>query len=351
MSGLVLKNVNKIYPGGQQSVKDFSLEIRDREFLILVGPAECGKSALLRMIGGLDEISSGSLFIDGKDMTDADPKDRNIAMLFKNSVLYPGMTVEDNLSFALRMGKMAQEEIDGRIREISGYLKLSDILDKKPGELTGEETYRALLGRAMMRRPGILLLDSTIADLEESLQKVMRKEFKDIHKKMDMTVIYVTDNQETALALGTRMVVMNEGSICQDGTPEELAAHPASCFVGGVVGRRIGLQGASGRMLVPEAVGAVLEKNGYVGKEVITGVRAEDVCLSQASEDGQDGHFSARFQSMTGDGTMLRFQAEDADGICQAEGRMDFQENETIYLSVDSEKIYLFDKDTEKNIL
>ena len=112
MSGLVLKNVNKIYPGGQQSVKDFSLEIRDREFLILVGPAGCGKSALLRMIGGLDEISSGSLFIDGKDMTDADPKDRNIAMLFKNSVLYPDMTVEDNLSFALRMGKMAQEEID-----------------------------------------------------------------------------------------------------------------------------------------------------------------------------------------------------------------------------------------------
>lgn len=236
--GISIKNVNKIYPGGQQSVKDFSLEIRDREFLILVGPAGCGKSALLRMIGGLDEISSGSLFIDGKDMTDADPKDRNIAMLFKNSVLYPGMTVEDNLSFALRMGKMAQEEIDRRIREISGYLKLSDILDKKPEELTGEETYRALLGRAMMRRPGILLLDSTIADLEESLQKVMRKEFKDIHKKMDMTVIYVTDNQETALALGTRMVVMNEGSICQDGTPEELAAHPANCFVGGVVGGR-----------------------------------------------------------------------------------------------------------------
>ena len=149
-------------------------------------------------------------------------------------------------------------------------------------------------------------------------------------------------------------------------TPEELAAHPANCFVGGVVGRspmnfflmkvfseggRIGLQGASGRMLVPEAVGAVLENNGYVGKEVITGVRAEDVCLSRASEDGQDGHFSARFQSMTGDGTMLRFQAEDADGICQAEGRTDFRENEKIYLFVDAEKIYLFDKDTEKNIL
>lgn len=153
MSGLVLKNVNKIYPGGQQSVKDFSLEIRDREFLILVGPAGCGKSALLRMIGGLDEISSGSLFIDGKDMTDADPKDRNIAMLFKNSVLYPGMTVEDNLSFALRMGRWPRRRSTGG-PEISGYLKLSDILDKKPEELTGEETYRALLGRAMMRPSG-----------------------------------------------------------------------------------------------------------------------------------------------------------------------------------------------------
>ena len=156
------------------------------------------------------------------------------------------------------------------------------------------------------------------------------------------------------------------GTVVGTGTPEELAAHPANCFVGGVVGRspmnfflmkvfseggRIGLQGASGRMLVPEAVGAVLENNGYVGKEVITGVRAEDVCLSRASEDGQDGHFSARFQSMTGDGTMLRFQAEDADGICQAEGRTDFRENEKIYLFVDAEKIYLFDKDTEKNIL
>ena len=366
MSGLTLKNINKTFPGDQQAIRDFNLEVKDREFLILVGPTACGKSTLLRMIGGLEEITSGSLMIDGMDMTDADPKERNVAMLFKNSVLYPGMSVEDNLTFSLRMAKMPAAEIAKRVDETVGILKIDGILEKMPEELSAADTYRVLLGRALMRRPGILLLDSTIADLEESLQKVMRKEFKDIHKKMDMTVIYVTDNQETALALGTRMVVMNEGSICQDGTPEELAAHPASCFVGGVVGRspmnfflmkvsseggRIGLQGASGRMLVPEAVGAVLEKNGYVGKEVITGVRAEDVCLSQASEDGQDGHFSARFQSMTGDGTMLRFQAEDADGICQAEGRMDFQENETIYLSVDSETIYLFDKDTEKNIL
>lgn len=178
-------------------------------------------------------------------------------------------------------------------------------------------------------------------------------------------MIYVTDNQETALALGTRMVVMNEAPSARtvrrrNWRPSgkllcgrSRRRSPMNFFLMKVFseGGRDGLQGASGRMLVPEAVGAVLENNGYVGKEVITGVRAEDVCLSRASEDGQDGHFSARFQSMTGDGTMLRFQAEDADGICQAEGRTDFRENEKIYLFVDAEKIYLFDKDTEKNIL
>ena len=169
MAGLVLKNVNKIFPGGQMAVRDFSLEIKNREFIILSGPAGCGKSTLLRMIAGLEEISSGSLFIDGKDMTDADPKDRNIAMVFKNSVLYPEMTVAGNLSFALRMAKLPQAEIEERIEDIAGFLKIEHILDKQPEELSMEERYRVLLGRALMRRPGILLLDSTIADLEESL--------------------------------------------------------------------------------------------------------------------------------------------------------------------------------------
>ena len=159
MSGLVLRNINKTFPGDQQAIRDFNLEVKDREFLILVGPTACGKSTLLRMIGGLEEITSGSLIIDGTDMTDADPKERNVAMLFKNSVLYPGMSVEDNLTFSLRMTKMPAAEIAKRVDETVGILKIDGILEKMPEELSAADTYRVLLGRALMRRPGILLLD------------------------------------------------------------------------------------------------------------------------------------------------------------------------------------------------
>ena len=166
MSGLTLKNINKTFPGDQQAIRDFNLEVKDREFLILVGPTACGKSTLLRMIGGLEEITSGSLMIDGMDMTDADPKERNVAMLFKNSVLYPGMSVEDNLAFSLRMAKMPAAEIAKRVDETVGILKIDGILEKMPEELSAADTYRVLLGRALMRRPGILLLDRTIAEAD-----------------------------------------------------------------------------------------------------------------------------------------------------------------------------------------
>ena len=159
MSGLVLKNINKTFPGDQQAIRDFNLEVKDREFLILVGPTACGKSTLLRMIGGLEEITSGSLLIDGIDMTDAEPKERNVAMLLKNSVLYPGMSVEENLMFSLRMAKMNPAEIERRVEETAKILNLWETLDKMPEELSAADTYRVLLGRALMRRPGILLLD------------------------------------------------------------------------------------------------------------------------------------------------------------------------------------------------
>ena len=363
MSGLVLKNVNKIYPGGQQSVKDFSLEIRDREFLILVGPAECGKSALLRMIGGLDEISSGSLFIDGKDMTDADPKDRNIAMLFKNSVLYPGMTVEDNLSFALRMGKMAQEEIDGRIREISGYLKLSDILDKKPGELTGEETYRALLGRAMMRRPGILLLDRTIAEADPDVQELMRKEFANINRELGITVIYATDDQKTAMALGTRMIVMNEGEICQEDSAQNIYDHPESLFVAGFFGTprmdlsiakvleengNIILKFASGKIRLSGEKAELLKKLGYVGKEVFTGVRPEKIV---PAEDGK-GEITGDIlgSEEIEDATYIRFCVGENEFLAKASDG-EKPSGKKMSFAVSGDDVYLFDKETEKIIV
>ena len=195
MSGLVLRNINKTFPGDQQAIRDFNLEVKDREFLILVGPTACGKSTLLRMIGGLEEITSGSLIIDGTDMTDADPKERNVAMLFKNSVLYPGMSVEDNLTFSLRMTKLPAAEIAKRVDETVGILKIDGILEKMPEELSAADTYRVLLGRALMRRPGILLLDRTIAEADPDVQELMRKEFANINRELGITVIYATDNQ------------------------------------------------------------------------------------------------------------------------------------------------------------
>ena len=368
MSGLLLKNVSKIYPGGQQAIKDFTLEIKEREFLILAGSAGCGKSTLLRMIAGLEEISSGSLYIDGRDMTKAEPRQRNLAMVFKNSVLYPNMSVSDNLSFALRMGKMDQGEIDRRIGETAGLLKLEKLLDKMPEELNKEEAYRVLLGRALMRRPGILLLDSTIADLDEEVQIAMRKEFLNVYEKLDMTVIYATDNQETAMMLGTRMVVMDDGTVCQDDTPENLVAHPANRMVASVVGSpamsffpvgvfreedRIGLRGKSGYMFLSEALGTLLTEGGYLGKEVLMGIRANAVHVRKDEKKGVEGVFSVKFQGMDSCGKHMaaRFQVEEFEGLCLTEEALTCKPGEEIHLVLDGDKVFLFDRETEKPIM
>lgn len=290
MSGLLLKNINKIYPGGQQAIRDLSLEIQKREFLILAGPQGCGKSTLLRMIAGLEEITSGTLYIDGEDMTNAEPRERDIAMIFKNSVLYPEMTVMENLSFALRMAKISEEEIERRIREVSEIMGLRETLEKMPKELDPKWTYRVLIARALMRHPRILLLDSTLADMDEELQKDARQELLDLHRKMDMTVIYVTDNQKTAMRLGSRMIVLNDGEICQDDTPENIMKHPVSAFVAGVTGYprmnffpavvfeekgTVGLKLENGKILLSEERGRKLLDGGYLKKEIMVGTRAE----------------------------------------------------------------------------
>lgn len=210
------------------------------------------------MIGGLEEITSGSLIIDGTDMTDADPKERNVAMLFKNSVLYPGMSVEDNLTFSLRMTKMPAAEIARRVDETAGILKIDGILEKMPEELSAADTYRVLLGRALMRRPGILLLDRTIAEADPDVQELMRKEFANINRELGITVIYATDDQKTAMALGTRMIVMNEGEICQEDSAQNIYDHPESLFVAGFFG--------TPRMDL--SIAKVLEENGKYYSEV-----------------------------------------------------------------------------------
>ena len=363
MSGLVLRNINKTFPGDQQAIRDFNLEVKDREFLILVGPTACGKSTLLRMIGGLEEITSGSLIIDGTDMTDADPKERNVAMLFKNSVLYPGMSVEDNLTFSLRMTKMPAAEIAKRVDETVGILKIDGILEKMPEELSAADTYRVLLGRALMRRPGLLLLDRTIAEADPDVQELMRKEFANINRELGITVIYATDNQKTAMALGTRMIVMNEGEICQEDSAQNIYDHPESLFVAGFFGTprmdlsiakvleengNIILKFASGKIRLSGEKAELLKKLGYVGKEVFTGVRPEKIV---PAEDGK-GEITGDIlgSEEIEDATYIRFHVGENEFLAKASDG-EKPSGKKMSFAVSGDDVYLFDKETEKIIV
>ncbi len=362
MSSLVLKNINKTFPGDQQAIRDFNLEVKDREFLILVGPTACGKSTLLRMIGGLEEITSGSLMIDGMDMTDADPKERNVAMLFKNSVLYPGMSVEDNLTFSLRMAKMPAAEIERRVEETVGILNIKEILEKMPEELSAADTYRVLLGRALMRRPGILLLDRTIAEADPDVQELMRKEFANINRKLGITVIYATDNQKTAMALGTRMIVMNEGEICQEDSAQNIYDHPESLFVAGFFGTprmdlsiarvleengNIVLKFASGKIRLSGAKAELLRKLGYVGKEVFTGVRPEKVAPAKDGKGEITGDLLGSEEIE--DTTYIRFRVGENEFLAKASDG-EKPTGKKMSFTISGDDVYLFDKETEKII-
>ncbi len=240
MPGLVLKNVSKTYQNGRKVIQDFQLEVEKGEFVILAGPEGCGKTTLLRMIAGLEDITSGTLLIDDQDMTDADPKERNLAMLFQNSILYPGMNVRDNLLFALQMQRLPQNEMEARLKKTAELLALAPILSSMPDSLSPAETYRALLGRALMRWPEILLLDRTTAGMGQELVGDILKGLRKIHEKTGITVIYATDREEAVRMPGTRLVVMNEGTICQDGESQEVYENPCCRFVARFVGSRCG---------------------------------------------------------------------------------------------------------------
>ena len=368
MSRLLLKNVNKIYPGGRQAIKDFNLEIKDHEFLVLSGPDGCGKSTLLRMIAGLEEITSGSLYIDGVDVTHAEPRDRNVAMIFRNSVLYPHMTVRDNLTFALRMAKMGQEEIGQRVDEITVALNLAEILDKLPEELTVYQYYQVLMARALVRKPKVLLMDSTIADLDEGLQEVIRRRFLNIHEKMNMTVVYVTENQKSAMAVGSRMIVMNDGEICQDDTPDHLLTHPKTSYVAGVVGYppmnffaasvyeengAVGLSFKKGKVLIPEEKGKLLLEKGYLKKEVLVGMRADALSVVAGKKKGGEGELTCKIQGMEElySRPMLRFIMEETTGLCLTDERPAGGEGSTVILALDADKVQIFERETERTII
>ena len=236
MATVELKNINKIYSNNVQAVFDFNLKIKDREFIVFVGPSGCGKTTTLRMVAGLEEITSGQLLIDGEVMNDVAPKDRNIAMVFQSYALYPHMTVYDNMAFGLKLRKFSRTEIDRRVQDAAEKLGLKPYLDRKPAALSGGQRQRVALGRAIVRDAKVFLMDEPLSNLDAKLRVQMRSELIKIHESLGTTTIYVTHDQIEAMTMASRIVVMRDGWIQQIGAPKEIYDNPDNIFVGGFIG-------------------------------------------------------------------------------------------------------------------
>ena len=369
MASLLLKNVTKKYPNGFVAVKEFNLEIKDKEFIIFVGPSGCGKSTTLRMIAGLEDISSGELYIDDKLVNDVEPKDRDIAMVFQNYALYPHMSVYDNMAFGLKLRKTPKDEIDQKVRNAARILDLEHLLDRKPKALSGGQIQRVAMGRAIVRSPKVFLMDEPLSNLDAKLRGQMRVEISKLHQRLETTIIYVTHDQTEAMTLGTRIVVMKDGVIQQVDSPQNLYDKPCNKFVAGFIGApqmnmidaAVGKDGSDVTLsfgghtvALPEGKAKKLEEAGYVGMTVTLGIRPEDLhdeesFLSMSPKSVFDA--TIRVYEMLGSEVLLYFDIDDADFTAKVNPRTTARPGDTIQLALDLEKIHIFDKDTELVVL
>ncbi|HOO21297.1 MAG TPA: sn-glycerol-3-phosphate ABC transporter ATP-binding protein UgpC [Kiritimatiellia bacterium] len=300
MAKVLLENVCKTYPGGVTAVHDASLEIEDREFVVLVGPSGCGKSTTLRMIAGLEEISGGAIYIDGKKVNDVPPKDRDIAMVFQNYALYPHMTVYNNMAFGLKLRKYPKAEIHRRVMEAADILGIADYLERKPKALSGGQRQRVAVGRAIVRKPKAFLFDEPLSNLDAKMRVQMRAEISKLHNRLQSTMIYVTHDQIEAMTMGDRIVVMKDGWIQQVATPLDLYNRPVNQFVAGFIGsppmnffpgtvRRTGeglvFDEGTFQAAIPEPAAAKLAAR--EGEALVMGVRPEDVDECEAVPGGE----------------------------------------------------------------
>ena len=368
MASLSLKNVCKVYPNGFVAVKDFCLEIADKEFIIFVGPSGCGKSTTLRMIAGLEEISSGELWIGDKLVNDVEPKDRDIAMVFQNYALYPHMSVYDNIAFSLKIKKVPKEEIDRLVHEAAQILDIEHLLDRKPKALSGGQRQRVAMGRAIVRSPKVFLMDEPLSNLDAKLRVQMRLEISKLHQRLQSTIIYVTHDQTEAMTLGTRIVVMKDGIIQQVDSPETLYNQPNNMFVAGFIGSpqmnfidaqvvKVGsdvvLTFGNNAIKVSEARGNTLISNGYEGKTVVLGIRPEDIhdeqiFLSQSPDTVVDA--TIKVYEMLGAEVFLYFSLDQYEITARVNPRTTARPGDTIKVAFDASKIHLFDKETEQVI-
>lgn len=292
MASITLEHIRKVYPENVVAVEDFNLEIKDKEFIILVGPSGCGKSTTLRMIAGLEEISDGELYIGDKLVNDVAPKDRDIAMVFQNYALYPHMSVYKNMAFGLELRKTPQDEIKRKVEEAAKILQIDHLLDRKPKALSGGQRQRVALGRAMVRNPKVFLLDEPLSNLDAKLRTEMRAEISKLHDRLKTTFVYVTHDQMEAMTMGDRIVVMKDGLIMQVDTPQNLYDKPKNMFVAGFIGspqmnfaevllekedERYYLVFAGKKLPVIKDAIDISKLKDYIGRSVVMGIRAENI--------------------------------------------------------------------------
>lgn len=367
MASLSLRNIYKVYPNGFNAVKDFNLEIEDKEFIIFVGPSGCGKSTTLRMIAGLEEISKGELYIDDKLVNDVEPKDRDIAMVFQSYALYPHMSIYDNMAFGLKLRKMPKDEIDRRVREAARILDIEHLLDRKPKLLSGGQRQRVAMGRAIVREPKVFLMDEPLSNLDAKLRVQMRIEISKLHQRLQSTIIYVTHDQTEAMTLGTRIVVMKDGVIQQVDSPQNLYDRPDNLFVAGFIGSpqmnfidatvvkeggELFLEyGEHHRVILPPEKAAKLTD--YIGKEVTFGIRPEDVFAAdkyEAAHKHNTVEASVRVFEMLGAEVFLYLTVDGFDVTCREHPSTKAKPGDIMNISFDVNKIHVFDKETQMTI-
>jgi len=375
MAKVIVKNVYKIYAGDKgrdvTAVSDVTLEIQDREFVVLVGPSGCGKSTTLRMIAGLEEISKGDIYIGERRVNDVPPKDRDIAMVFQNYALYPHMSVYDNLAFGLKLRKYPKPEIKKRVIDAAGILGIEELLDRRPKALSGGQRQRVAVGRAIVRQPKVFLFDEPLSNLDAKMRVQMRTEITKLHQRLQATMIYVTHDQIEAMTMGDRIVVMNDGVVQQTDTPLALYNQPANLFVAGFLGsppmnfingmlkqERESLvfseiQGGTiqVRLATPERPGA----REFLGKPMLLGIRPEDIELAQfACSDGSTGSFPAIVDIVEpmGAETNLYLQTGAHTVVCRSQRALDHREaGHRLQFEMNLKKAHLFDPESGRRIV
>ena len=375
MSEIALRNVCKQFDSEHYGVKDFNLDIHDKEFVIFVGPSGCGKSTTLRIIAGLEEITDGELWIDGELSNYLEPKERGMSMVFQNYALYPNMTVYGNMAYALKIRKLPKDEIDRKVHEVAKILEIDQLLDRRPAALSGGQKQRVAIGSAIIRKPKALLMDEPLSNLDAKLRAQMRVELVKLHKQLDTTIIYVTHDQTEAMTLGTKIVVMKDGLIQQVGAPQSIYDNPVNLFVAGFLGspsmnffrctvkaeennrtalllddaktvKKVYLDGTRGKQIADR----------YNGRHVILGIRPEDIYeLDEAKKLGIENESvdvdePVVNREMLGAEVILYFDEQGKTLAVRLSPENQTQVGEKVSLYFDMEKAHVFDPETEENI-